>query len=138
MTATASIFDLGVKGLVQIDNTDKTLKVTVTGKEPAEPLSRGEQLIFDYLRSKGTVVVNTTNGPTINTKRGEFISAIENENREVYFKNNFGYVLVGALLSIALLAVLVMLDIRRFLPHRPFVAGCSRPLRRHREELLVG
>jgi uncharacterized membrane protein YgcG len=108
---TASIFNLGVKGLVQIDNAKKTLKVTVTGKEPAEPLAAGEQVIFDYLKSKGTVVVNTTNGPTLNTKRGEFVRAIESENRETYFKNNVGYIAIGALLSIASLGVLVLLDI---------------------------
>jgi uncharacterized membrane protein YgcG len=108
---TASIFDLGVKGLVQIDNVNKTLKVTVTGKEPAEALPRGEQVVFDYLRSKGTLVVDTTNGPTINAKRGEFISAIEVENRDVYFRNNFAYVVIGAFLAVALLAGLVLLDL---------------------------
>jgi uncharacterized membrane protein YgcG len=108
---TASIFDLGVKGLVQIDNAKKTLKVTVTGKEPAEPLPPGEQLIFDYLKSKGTVVVNTTNGPTLNAKRGEFVSALETENRDTYFRNNFGYVVVGALLAVALIGAMVAFDL---------------------------
>lgn len=105
---TASIFDLGVKGLVQIDNAQKQLAVKVTGKEPEGKLARGEQVIFDYLRAQGEVVVNKTNGPKLNTKRGEFVTAIESENREVYFRNNSGYVIVGALVAIACLATLVI------------------------------
>src|SRR5690606_8128514 len=44
---TASVFDLGVKGLVEIDNVDKVLKVTVTGKQPEAPLPPGEKVLFD-------------------------------------------------------------------------------------------
>ena len=43
---TASIFDLGVKGLVHIDNAGKTLGVSVTGKEPAEKLAAGEKVLY--------------------------------------------------------------------------------------------
>ena len=105
---TASIFDLGVKGLVKIDNPGKTLKVTVTGKEPGEPLQPGEKVVFDYLKGKGTVVVNTTNGPKLNEKRGEFIQTIERENRQVYFKNNLGYVLLGIAFSVLCLGAMVL------------------------------
>ena len=105
---TASIFDLGVKGLVIIDNAGKTLGVSVTDKEPAEKLAAGEKVLYSYLRSKGKLTVDKTNGPTLNTKRGEFVSAIETENRQVYFKNNSGYVVIGALVAIACLAALVI------------------------------
>ncbi|HQZ11798.1 MAG TPA: DUF2207 domain-containing protein [Devosia sp.] len=108
---TSAIFDLGVKGLVEIDNSEKKLKVTATGKQPAEPLSQGEQVLFDYIAAKGTLVVDTTNGPTIDQKRGEFISAIERENREVYFRNNFAYVVIGGFIAVALLLGMVMLDL---------------------------
>jgi uncharacterized membrane protein YgcG len=108
---TASIFNLGVKGLVTIDNVKKVLKVTVTGKEPEEPLPKGEQVLFNYFTSKGTVVVNTTNGPKLNETRQSFISTLETENRQVYFNNNSGYVVIGALLSLALLGALVLLDV---------------------------
>ncbi len=107
---TAAIFDLGVKGLVKIDNPGKTLKVTATGKAP-ERLPKGEGLIFDYLRLKGTVTVDTSSGPGLNTTRGEFVKAIETENREVYFNNNVLYVVAGVVLSAALLGGLVLLDI---------------------------
>ena len=108
---TASIFDLGVKGLLKIDNAKKTLKVTVTGKEPAEPLPPGEELLFGYFRSRGSVVVDTTNGPKLNETRGEFVKTLESENRQVYFNHNFGYVVVGFVLSLAALGALVLLDV---------------------------
>lgn len=105
---TASIFDLGVKGLVSIDNPGKSLKVTVTGKEPQESLPPGERVIFDYLKSKGTVTVNTANGPKLNERRGEFIQTLEAENRQVYFRNNFGYVGLGVAFSLLCLGALVL------------------------------
>ncbi|MDP1731569.1 MAG: DUF2207 domain-containing protein [Devosia sp.] len=105
---TASIFDLGVKGLVSIDNAGKTLKVTVTEEEPKETLPPGERVIFDYLKDKGSVVVNTTNGPQLNAKRGEFIQTLETENRQVYFRHNLGYVLLGVAFSLLCLGALVL------------------------------
>jgi uncharacterized membrane protein YgcG len=108
---TAAIFDLGVKGLVRIDNPKKTLKVTVTGKQPDAPLPPGEKVLFDYFTSKGTVVVNTTNGPKLNEVRGEFVKTLETENRQVYFNNNLGYILLGGALSLASLGVLVLIDV---------------------------
>lgn len=108
---TASIFDLGVKGLVTIDNAAKTLKVTVTDKKPGAELTAGEKVIYDYIAGKGTVVVNTTNGPKLNEKRGEFIKVIETENRAAYFNNNIGYILIGIALSVALLLLLVFTGI---------------------------
>ena len=107
---TATIFDLGVKGLVTIDNAAKVLKVTATRKS-GTGLLPGEKLVYDFFAGKGSVTVDTTNGPKLNTMRGEFIKAIEGENRLVYFKNNAGYVVIGVLLSAALLGGLVLLDI---------------------------
>ena len=105
---TASLFDLGVKGLINISQSGKTLTVTTTGKEPVENLGRAEALLFNFLKSQRTVTVDTTNGPKLNGKRHELVSAIEGENRDVWFRNNRGYVIGGVLLSIALLFVLFM------------------------------
>jgi hypothetical protein len=107
---TAAIFDLGVKGLVKIDNPGKTLTVTRTGKAAPADLGGAERVVFNYLDSKGSVTVNTTNGPKINETRGQFVSAIEGENRQVYFRNNFGYVVAGLALSALLLFALVLFD----------------------------
>jgi uncharacterized membrane protein YgcG len=107
---TASIFDLGVKGLIKIDNPGKTLTVTVTGKAPPDDLGAAERLLFDYFRSQGKVTVNTTTGPKLNETRGQFVAAIETENRLVYFRNNTGYVVLGVVLSVAVLGAMVVFD----------------------------
>jgi hypothetical protein len=107
---TASIFNLGVKGLVQVDKTGKDMKITSTGVAK-EKLPPGEQGLYDYIRSKGTVVVDKTDGPKLNEKRGELVSALERENREVYFKNNALYSVGGVVLAILMLGGLVLLDV---------------------------
>jgi hypothetical protein len=107
---TASIFDLGVKGLVQIDKSGDKLKITSTGKA-TEKLPPGEQGLYDYIRSKGTITVDKTDGPKLNEKRGELVAALERENREIYFKNNVLYTLGGVALAGILLFALVWLDV---------------------------
>ncbi|MDC9823667.1 DUF2207 domain-containing protein [Devosia sp. ZB163] len=107
---TASIFDLGVKGLVKIDNPGKTLTVTVTGQEPPADLGAAERLLFNYLKSQRSVTVNTTTGPKLNETRGQFVAAIEGENRQVYFNNNTGYIVFGVALSALLLLGMVIFD----------------------------
>src|SRR5690606_29194881 len=44
---TSAIFDLGVKGLVTIDNSGGKLKLATTGKRPEAPLPAGEKVLFD-------------------------------------------------------------------------------------------
>jgi uncharacterized membrane protein YgcG len=107
---TAAIFDLGVKGLVKVDNPGKTLTVTRTGAAAPADLGAAERILFNYLDAKGSVTVNTTTGPKLNETRGQFVSAIEGENRQVYFRNNFGYVIFGVAFSAALLLALVIFD----------------------------
>ncbi len=107
---TASIFDLGVKGLVKIDNPGK-LSVTVTGKTPPDDLGAAERLLFDFFRSRGKVTVDTTTGPKLNETREQFVSAIETENRLVYFRNNTGYVLLGVALSVLILIAMLVFDL---------------------------
>ena len=108
---TSAIFDLGVKGLVTIDNTVGKLKITVTGKQPAEALPSGEKLLFDYLAGNSPLVINKTSGPEIAKKLGEFTRAITIENRSRWFRNNTGYIVLGLLLGVALLAGMVMFEV---------------------------
>ncbi|WP_423068775.1 DUF2207 domain-containing protein [Devosia sp. CN2-171] len=108
---TASIFDLGVKGLVKIDNPGKVLTVTATGKEPPDDLGGAERVLFNYFNSQRSVTVNTSTGPKLNETRGQFVAAIEGENRQVYYKNNTGYVVTGFALSALLLLGMVVFDL---------------------------
>ncbi len=108
---TSAIFDLGVRGLVTIDNTSGSLSIKTTGKQPEEPLSTSENIIFSYLQSKRTTVIDKSTGPTLQKKRAEFTSAIETENRTLWFKNNTGYSLLGYALAILLLGGMVFTEI---------------------------
>ena len=108
---TSAIFDLGVKGLVTIDNAAGKLRITTTGKQPDEPLSPGERVLFGYLGSNGTTVIDKATGPALQKKRAEFTRAIESENRSLWFRNNTGYAILGFILALALLGGMVMMDI---------------------------
>src|SRR5690606_37288909 len=108
---TATLFDLGVKGLVKVDEVGKKLHITGTGRSPETPLPAAEQTVFDYVRSKASITVDTADGPDLNKKRGELVAAIERENREVYFRNNALYTAGGVLLALAMLAAMIWLDV---------------------------
>ncbi|WP_240232485.1 DUF2207 domain-containing protein [Devosia lacusdianchii] len=104
---TSAIFDLGVKGLVTIDNAAGSLRLKMTGKQPEEALPAGEKIVFDYLSTRPTTVIDKTNGPEWAKRRGEFTAAIETENRALWFRNNTGYSVFGFLLAVALLGAMV-------------------------------
>ena len=108
---TAAIFDLGVKGLVVIDNAAGKLKIATTGKQPGEPLSVGEKVLFEYLGTQQTTVIDKSTGPELQKKRAEFTRAIENENRSLWFSNNIGYIIVGLVLGLGLLIGMVAIDV---------------------------
>jgi hypothetical protein len=108
---TAAIFDLGVKGLVIIDNAAGKLKITTTGKQPDEPLAVGERLLFDYLSRVRTLVIDKSTGVELQKKRGEFTAAIESENRARWFRNNWGYAVLGIILALGLLVGMVAIDV---------------------------
>jgi hypothetical protein len=107
---TAAIFDLGVKGLVTIDNSDGSLAITRTDRQPDETLPAGEQVLFDYLDRSTTTVIDKSNGVEWATKRGEFTSAIEKENGGRWFKNNWGYSILGFLLAAILLFTMLVME----------------------------
>jgi len=108
---TAAIFNLGVKGLVTVRNPGKTLTVAITGKKPDKKLPVGEQVLFSYFDGKGAVTFNKANGKDLGTKRTEFTSAIESENRKVWFNHNFGFAALGFLLAIAMIVAMVVFDV---------------------------
>ena len=107
---TATLFDLGVKGLVRIDNPEEGLSVTVTGQDPVGKLPAGEQNLFAYLQSRGTVTVDKAHGVELSKQRDAFHAAIEGENRSVWFNNNFFYAALSILLAIGVLVAMVWFD----------------------------
>lgn len=107
---TATLFDLGVKGLVRIDNPASGLTVEVTGKVPEAKLPAGEQKLFSYLQSKGRVTIDTSNGVEISKQKNALHTAISNENRAVWFNHNFGYAALSFVLAIGVLIAMVSFE----------------------------
>jgi hypothetical protein len=108
---TAAIFNLGVKGLVTIRNPDKTLSVTVTGKQPEAKLPVGEQVLFSYFEGRRAVTFNKANGTDLGTKRTEFTAAIESENRKTWFNHNWGFAIGGFLLATAMIGMMTLFGV---------------------------
>ena len=108
---TAGLFDLGVKGLVTIDNTDRRLSVKATGALPIEALTADEQVLYDYVSGQDALTIDKSNGPALNTRREAMLKAITQPNRGAYFNNNIGYIALGFLLAAACLGVMVWLDV---------------------------
>ena len=108
---TAAIFNLGVKGLITVDNSTDNLRMTVTGKQPEVPLPAGEEVVFDYLQSQRSVEINTATGPALQKRRQTFVAAIVQENRALWFKTNTGYSVIGYLLAFVLLGGMAYADI---------------------------
>lgn len=108
---TSAIFDLGVKGLVIIDNVAGKLKIDVTGKQPADALSAGEKVLFDYLGKEQSVTIDKDKGVALAKKRAEFTSAIEGENRTLWFRTNTGFSVLGVVLAVLLLVGMVAIDV---------------------------
>ncbi|MEO8884118.1 MAG: DUF2207 domain-containing protein, partial [Devosia sp.] len=108
---TAGIFDLGVKGLVTVDNRDKTLSVTGTGNHPASPLAADEQVLYDYFGGKNTRTVDKSTGTTLNSMRVDMLAAVTGPNRGVYFHSNYGYIALGVVVAALCLGVMVAFQV---------------------------
>jgi uncharacterized membrane protein YgcG len=111
MAFIASIFNLGVKGLVQIDKNGGKTNINATSAKPEGNLPSGESALYSYIKTKGQVTIDKTDGPELNRKRGELVTAIERENREVYFRNNVLYTVGGVVVAALLLGALVWLEV---------------------------
>ena len=108
---TASIFDLGVKGLVTIDKAGGKTNINATSASADVALPTGEANIYSFIKSRGQVTIDKTDGPSLNAKRGQLVSEIQAESGQAYFKNNVSYTLIGVVVSAAMLGAMVWLDV---------------------------
>lgn len=108
---TAAIFDLGVKGLVTVDNSDNHLVVTATDKTSAAALPAGEAVLFKYFAEHRQVGINKTNGPEIEKQRAAFVGAIEGENRGRWFRRNYFHAVLGLVIGIAAIVMMAVFDV---------------------------
>ena len=100
---TAAALSLAVRGLIQFDDSDETLTLKKLQKKPEggmDALPPGERAIFDWVKGQGGVAkINRANGKAVATVGAEFTSSIESESRNRFFRRNFGYVVVGLVLT---------------------------------------
>lgn len=119
----AALVSLAIKGLIEIDAEGRKNTLTVTGSAPKDPLPPGEAVIFEHLQPLSPVTIDKSSGPKLDKARRKFVSAIESENRQVYFKNNAAYTVIGAMIGLAALGAMVLLDVLD--PAFVFMAGVA-------------
>jgi hypothetical protein len=100
---TAAALSLEVKGLMRLDQADKTLTLKATGSDPkgSVPLSTEERAILSKVNvSGGKIIIGKEYSATVADLGKKFTTAVETENANRFFRRNIGYVLVGAALTI--------------------------------------
>ena len=96
----AALLNLAVKGYVTIDKGDDELTINTTDKQLKETLPVGEKSLYGFVSSRGTFVVNKTNGPAVVSMNSAFRKALEGEHRNVFFKHNRGLAIFGIIISV--------------------------------------
>jgi uncharacterized membrane protein YgcG len=104
----AALMALAVKRLIEIDDASDTVELKRTG-EPKDALPGGEGVIMSSLLFGGSFAFTKANGETIKKVQQAFRSAILREHEGVFFRNNYGYFIIGAIVSVAALAAFVFL-----------------------------
>ena len=105
----ASAIDLAVKGLLELDDLDKTLIMRRTTAEPKADLPPGQLSLLNSVGPPGSsLTIDKANGETVQKIGVRFRSAIEKEHRNKYYKHNLGYIAGGVALSVvALLSLFI-------------------------------
>jgi uncharacterized membrane protein YgcG len=104
----AALMSLAVKRLVEIDDQGKTVVLNATGGD-AGGLPGGEAVIVSTLLPGGRFEFSKANGETVKSAQTRFRSAILREHEGVFFRDNYGYFIIGAIISAAALAAFVLL-----------------------------
>jgi uncharacterized membrane protein YgcG len=104
----AALMSLAVKKRIRIDDQGGTVALTSiwtgTGTLPG-----GEAAIMTKLLPSGWFEFTKANGEIVRDAQHRFRSAILKEHEGVFFRNNYGYFVVGAIISVAALAAFVLL-----------------------------
>jgi uncharacterized membrane protein YgcG len=108
----ASAIDLAVKGLITLEDLQKTVTLKRTDKVPDEKLPLGEDRIYNAVKgSKATLAISKANGRRVQSLGNDFRSAIDKEHSGKYHRYNAGAITLGILLTIvAYVAVLMIGD----------------------------
>ncbi len=106
----AALVNLAVKGLIRIEKEKNKTIIYATAKR-VNSLPTGEQIIYDFIKAKIKLPIDKSNGERINKIRQQFTKQIGIENRQIYFRDNFFYLIFGYILSIICLFILVFFGI---------------------------
>ena len=105
---TAAALSLAVRGLLRFDESGGTLTLKATERAPdggMQTLPPGERTILNWVKLHGGAAkIDRANGGPVAKVGEDFTSAIENENRNRFFRRNLGYVLIGVAMTAAAIA----------------------------------
>ena len=99
---TAAALSLAVRGLIRFDESGDTLTLTATGKQPEGgfgALPPGEGAIFSWVNIGGKGTIDKAHGEAVAKVGKSFTASIEVENRNRFFRRNFGYVIAGLVMT---------------------------------------
>ncbi|MFW6077355.1 MAG: DUF2207 domain-containing protein, partial [Hyphomicrobiales bacterium] len=104
----AALMALAVKQRIEIDDQSDPVALTATGGG-AGGLPGGEAVIINTLLPSGRFTFTKANGKTVKSAQNRFRAAILREHEGVFFRNNFNYFLIGAIICVAAIAAFVLL-----------------------------
>ncbi|MBP1850390.1 DUF2207 domain-containing protein [Rhizobium halophytocola] len=105
----ATAIDLAVKGYVELDDLREKLVIRRTDKPVRDKLSAGQKVLLDQVGGPGSEFdIDKAHGAAVQSAGNRFRSAIEKEHRGKYYKSNWGYVVGGVALSLAVLLALLI------------------------------
>ena len=102
----AAALNLAVNGYLEFDKSGGDMTLRGVDPPPAKigRLPVGERAVLERVRGLGgKLTIDKTNGKSVQTMANEFTGAIENEHRSVFFRSNTRFIVIGVILSVAVL-----------------------------------
>jgi hypothetical protein len=99
---TAASLSLAVRGLLHFDQQGKALTLTSSGHQPEGGFGKlppGERAIFSWVNIGGVATIDKAHGEEVAKVGDSFTKAIEEENRNRFFRRNLGYVIAGLVMT---------------------------------------
>lgn len=96
----AAILNLAVKDFLVIDDIDDTPVLVPTGKGDASTLPVGEAAILKSISTQEEFRLSKSNGTSVSSLKHNFTKAIENEHRQVFYRHNTVWMVLGIVLSV--------------------------------------
>ena len=105
----AAVLNLAVKGLVELDDLGGDLTIRRTQAQAPSDMPVGERALLARFGTAGdTLTVNKANGVRVQSAGKAFREAIEKEHRDKFYLHNRFYTIGGAILSVAVLAMVLI------------------------------